>query len=37
MVIAGFADIGAAFRIFWSVQVAKVLKLVINLHVIEDA
>ena len=36
MVIAGFTDIGAAFRVFWSVQVAKVLKLVIGLHVIED-
>ena len=34
MVVAGFADVGAALWVFRSVQVTEVLELVIGLHVI---
>jgi hypothetical protein len=33
---AGFAFVGATVGVFWSVQVAKVLKLVVFLHVTVD-
>ena len=34
--VAGFTFVGAAFGVFWGVEVAKVLELVVFLHVFKD-